>query len=82
MTIYTLCGLVGFVVSVGSYWATLRGKMHPDTLWYPMTNLLATALIALSLVDQWNTTTALMQIAFGAVSLYGIAAYLRNKIAL
>lgn len=81
MTVYTLLGLAGFAVAVSSYWATLRGRLRADTVWYPSVNLLATALIAVSLVDQWNTTTALMQIAFGGVSLYGIAAYLRNKIA-
>lgn len=80
MTVYTLCGLAGFVVAIGSYWATLRGRLHPDSLTYPCANLLATILIAISLVDQWNTTTALMQLAFGGVSLYGVATYLRNKI--
>lgn len=80
MTVWALCGLAGFVVAVGSYVATLRGWLHPDTLWYPLIGLVATVLIALSLVDQWNTTTALMQSAFGGVSLYGVVSYLRNKI--
>lgn len=81
MTIYTLCGLAGCGVALGSYFATLRGWLRPETVWFPATSLLATVLIAMSLITQWNITTAVMQIMFGCVGIYGLVERLRKKIA-
>lgn len=80
MTVYTLCGLAGCGVAFGSYVATMRGWLRTETVWYPATSLLATGLIALSLVSQWNDTTAIMQVMFGGVGIYGLVERLRKKI--
>lgn len=80
MTVWSVLGLLGFAVAVGAYVATLRGWIVPESLAYPSLSLLATALISASLVDEWNLTTFLMQVAFGGVSVWGIVRWFRNRV--
>lgn len=72
MSIYCLIGISGFLLSVTLYFAMLRVWMSQLSIWYPTLNLVATILISVSLVDQFNLTSALMGGTYGAISVYGI----------
>ena len=67
-----MIGISGFVASVALYVAMLRGWIVAKSRRYPAANLFATILISVSLVDQFNLTSALMGGTFGLISVYGL----------
>lgn len=77
---FTLCGALGSILAVATYAGVLQGRLPPDSPLYPALSLLATALMSLSLVSQWNLGSAMSGLAFGSVSLWGLFVTLRQRI--
>jgi hypothetical protein len=79
---FTLCGALGSVLAVGTYLAMVNGWLRQDSPLYPALSLLATVLLSLGLVSQWNLGGAISGLAFGAVSLWGLFVTLRQRLGL
>jgi len=74
-----VAGLTGSVVVAIAYIGNLQGKLRSDGAVYSLLNLIGAALILTSLWWAWNLAAALMEIFWGATSLYALARALSRK---
>lgn len=73
MTIYTIFGLAGTCCFVAAYFATLQGWMSPEGWRFPTVNLAGAVLVMVSLYDQWNLPSFVLEAFWGTISVYGLA---------
>jgi hypothetical protein len=69
---YTACGIAGASCFIVSYFGTLRGWLDPMGWRYPALNLLAAALVLVSLIDAWNFPSVVLECFWGTISVYGM----------
>lgn len=72
VNIYTLIGLVGVVAYIGSYALLQLKLLDGNGVPYTVANLAAASMVLISMVEQFNLASALIQIAwigFGVVGL-------------
>ncbi len=72
MSIPDLLGLVGTAIVVIVYFANVQGKMRSDSWQYYLANLVGAVLILISLFRAWNLPAAVVEIFWGAISIYGL----------
>ena len=75
---YTICGIVGAGCFIASYFATLQGWLEPSDWRFQAINLLAAALVMVSLIDAWNLPSVVLECFWGAISVYGLVRCLRG----
>jgi hypothetical protein len=73
MNIYTACGMAGAFCFVAAYFGTLRGWMPADGWRFPAANLAGAVLVGVSLIDQWNLPSFVLEVFWGSISLWGLA---------
>ncbi|HEX5321035.1 MAG TPA: hypothetical protein VFW46_17875 [Stellaceae bacterium] len=69
---YTLAGLAGTAMIVLVYFANQQRWLRSEDWRYPAANLVGSVLILLSLLDQWNTPSVVIELFWIAISLYGL----------
>ena len=69
---YTVCGIVGAGCFIVGYFATVQGWLQPDDWRSPAVNLLGAALVLVSLIDEWNLPSVVLECFWGAISVYGL----------
>lgn len=69
----TLIGFVGVAVIVSAYFANQQRWLSSEDWRYPLANLIGACLILASLFSQWNFPSAVIEVVWIFVSLYGIA---------
>jgi hypothetical protein len=74
---YTVCGIVGAGCFIVAYLATIRGRMEPRGWRFPALNLLGAVLVLVSLIDEWNLPSVVLECFWGAISIYGLMRCLR-----
>ena len=72
-SIYDAIGLVGVAFYVGSYAALQLGLLRGQGYAYPVLNALAAGCVMLSLLEQFNLSSAFIQIFWIVISAVGIA---------
>ncbi|MCS6844791.1 MAG: hypothetical protein NZ528_10820 [Caldilineales bacterium] len=72
-------GLAGVVCILLVYFLTQSGRLAPEQLAYSLGNLLGSSLILFSLFFDWNLASVVVEAAWVAISLYGVARYLRRR---
>lgn len=78
--LYEVAGFAGVVCYLSAYAALQAGIIRGRGYVYPGINLAAAALIMTSLIGAFNLWSALVQVSFGVISLFGIARmYLINR---
>ncbi len=70
---YDIAGFVGVVVLIAAYFANQQGWLRSDDWRYPAANLLGALLILLSLWFEWNFPSAVIEIVWALISVWGIA---------
>lgn len=65
-------GVVGFVVYLLAFGAVQCGKMDGNSLAYTLCNLIAASFVGLSLLVEFNLSSALIQISYLSISLIGV----------
>ena len=73
MSIPDLFGLVGSAIVIVAYFAVTHGKLLANSWQYYLTNLVGAGLIFTSLWWAWNLPAAIVEIFWGAISIYGLA---------
>ncbi len=63
---------VGVVFAIGGYAVTQLRIISSDDWRFPASSLAGCTLIGVSLSDKWNLPSFLLQVAYGAISLYGL----------
>ncbi|HEX3808684.1 MAG TPA: hypothetical protein VHW02_03195 [Rhizomicrobium sp.] len=79
MTISDLIGLVGSAIVIVAYFAVAQGRIAANGWQYYVTNLAGAVLIFTSLWWVWNLPAAIVEIFWGAISIYGLAKPLWTK---
>ena len=69
---FTVAGIAGTVLFLSAYFANQEGWLRGDDWRYPLANLVAAILILLSLVTAWNLPTAIIEVIWATISIYGL----------
>ncbi|HZP66578.1 MAG TPA: hypothetical protein VFB32_09735 [Rudaea sp.] len=70
---YDGCGLIGMVLMLLAYFLLQAGKIRGDKVPYPLMNALGAAGVLVSLFHAFNLSAFLLELAWLAISIYGIA---------
>lgn len=70
---YQMAGISGFVIYLGAFGSVQVGAMDGNSVAYSLANVLAAALVAISLVAEFNLASALIQGSWIVVGLAGFA---------
>jgi hypothetical protein len=65
-------GMFGVAILVGAYFANQSGRLPSDDRRFPAANLAGSLLIMGSLWTAWNWPSAVIEVVWSAISLYGI----------
>ena len=77
---YDWIGLLGSVLIVGSFFLLQSGRLSGTGLPYQLINIAGSSCILVSLFGGFNLSVALLQCAWIAISLYGIARSWRARL--
>ena len=69
---YTLVGFVGVGTIVVAYFANQQGWLNAEDWRFPAANLVGSLLILVSLWTAWNLPSAVIEVIWAAISLYGL----------
>jgi hypothetical protein len=69
---YIAVGVAGTGCYVAAYVATLHGWLKAGEWRFPAINLLGAILVLVSLADAWNLPSAVLELFWGAISVYGL----------
>jgi hypothetical protein len=75
----TLAGLAGAAVLMTTYFASQQGWLSAQDWRVPAGNLAGSLLIMVSLSTAWNTPSALIEVFWSAISVYGLARILVRR---
>ncbi|MEM7257476.1 MAG: hypothetical protein AAF404_08815 [Pseudomonadota bacterium] len=76
---FDVAGLIGVFVYVGSYTALQFGRIDGNSIQYCLCNGAAASLVLISLFHDFNLASAIIQIVWISVSLFGLYRYLQRK---
>ena len=76
---YNIAGFVGVVLLIAAYFANQQRWLPSDDWRYPGANLLGALLILISLYFEWNFPSAVVEIVWALISLWGIGKSLRRR---
>ena len=76
---YDFVGTTGVVVILVTYFLLQTERLSSTDVIYSLLNLIGAALIALSLLFDFNLSAFIIEIAWMAISVYGIIRYARGK---
>lgn len=81
---FEMLGLAGVVVYLGSYAALQSGLLRGSGYTYAIANLVAASLVLTSLMNSFNLSSAIIQVAWITISIAGIIRlyYIRNSMKL
>ena len=69
---YTSVGFVGVGAIVAAYFANQQGWLNAEDWRFPAANLVGSLLILVSLWTAWNFPSAVIEVIWAAISLYGL----------
>lgn len=75
---YTSAGFVGVAVIVAAYFANQQSWLSAEDWRFPAANLVGSLLILASLWTAWNFPSAVIEVIWAAISLYGLSRRLRR----
>lgn len=75
---YDWVGMIGTLMVLGAFFLLQAGRLHGNGLAYQVLNLFGAAAILVSLWGSFNISVFLLEAAWVAVSVYGIARTLRK----
>jgi hypothetical protein len=69
---YDIAGFIGVAVMIAAYFANQQRWLPSDDWRFPAANLLGASLIFLSLWFEWNFPSAVIEIIWALISIWGI----------
>jgi hypothetical protein len=78
LTIPTVAGLIGAALVLSAYFANQRGWLASHDWRFPLANLIGSGLILVSLSEDGNLPSAVIEAAWAAVSIMGLARSIRR----
>jgi hypothetical protein len=77
--VFDIIGLLGVFLILLAYFLLQIERLASDDLRYPVLNLLGALMILVSLTHTFNLASFVIEIAWIAISLFGIAKILRRR---
>ena len=72
MDLFTVLGFIGVAAIVGAYFANQQGWLSAKESRFPAGNLAGSLMILTSLWTAWNFPSAVIEVVWAAISLYGL----------
>lgn len=72
-------GNIGIALVLGTYMGLQMGKMSAQGFWYSALNTVGALLILVSLYFSFNLSSFIIEVAWIAISLYGLVRYFAAK---
>lgn len=72
LSITQVTGVIGFFIYIASFTAVQIGVLSGDSVKYSLANVMAASLVLISLTTEFNLASALIQISFITIGLFGI----------
>lgn len=79
MDFYTMAGLVGVCVILTVYFANQQDWLDARRWQFPAANLAGSLLILVSLWNAWNLPSVVIEIAWSAISVWGLIRRSRRR---
>jgi hypothetical protein len=76
---YTAAGFIGVALIVAAYFANQQDWLGSADWRFPAANLAGSLLILASLYTAWNFPSAVIEVIWAAISLYGLSRHLRRR---
>jgi hypothetical protein len=74
----TSAGFVGVAIIVSAYFANQQDWLTSEDWRFPAANLIGSLLILASLWTAWNAPSAVIEVIWAAISVYGLTRRLRR----
>jgi hypothetical protein len=71
-SVYTFAGFVGVVMVLVAFFANQQRWLSSEDWRFPFANFLGSCLLLVSLYADWNLPSAIINIAWAAISLWGL----------
>ena len=68
----TFVGLLGVALILGAYFCNQQRWLSSHDWRFPLVNLVGSCLILVSLWDQWNWPSVVIEVSWGTISLWGL----------
>lgn len=75
-----IAGFIGVALIVAAYFANQQGWLRSDDWRFPLANLAGSLLIMVSLYTAWNFPSAVIEVIWAAISVYGLTRHLRRRV--
>lgn len=72
LDLYMAAGFAGALLVVAAYLASQMGRLPSDDWRFPGANLAGSVLILASLYSAWNFPSAVIELFWAAISIYGL----------
>jgi len=69
---FTLAGFIGAAIIIAAYAANQKRWLRSEDWRFALSNLLGASLILVSLYTQWNFPSAVIEVFWIAISVYGL----------
>lgn len=79
MTLSEIIGLMAPVLFLYAYGMITLGKWSSESLRYQVLNFLGAIAILISLIDHWNLPVFILELCWGAISVYGMVKIVRRQ---
>jgi hypothetical protein len=76
---FTISGLIGVAAIVAAYFANQQGWLPSEDWRFPAANLVGSLLILASLYTAWNLPSAVIEVVWSAISIYGMGRQWRRR---
>jgi len=70
---YTLAGFAGVAAVLGAYFANQQRWLRSEDWRFPFANFAGSCLLLVSLYADWNLPSAIVNLCWAAISVYGFA---------
>jgi hypothetical protein len=78
-SVYTLAGFFGVVMVLVAYFTNQQGWLNSEDWRFPFANFLGSCLLLVSLYADWNLPSAIINVAWAAISLWGLVRGIRLR---
>ena len=72
LSVYEWVGLCGFAAYLGGFAALQFGWLSGDGVTYTLANIIAAALVLTSLIESFNLASAMIQISWIVIGIFGL----------
>ena len=74
-----ICGLFGVIIVLGTYLFMQIEKLRPTGLYFSLFNFVGSMFLLISLAGDWNLSSALVEVIWQLISVYGMFSYFKNR---